>query len=92
MLEEKEYGKQCDCWSIGVLLYYLLSGEHPFMMKEDGNEEELFKKIKAAKFSFPNENWSGISNEAKDLISKLLNPNPTSRLTTQGILDHKWFT
>ena len=83
------YGKECDMWSLGVLLYLLLSGEFPF----DGDSRpELFDKIQTTKFNFKNHVWNNISDEAKDLISKLLIKNPKKRYTANQALNHPWFT
>lgn len=59
------YGKECDMWSLGVLLYLLLSGDFPF----DGpNRADVFDKISKGTFTFSNRAWRTVSDEAKDLI------------------------
>jgi serine/threonine-protein kinase Chk2 len=65
ILSGSPYGKECDYWSFGVILYVMLAGEYPF--KHD-NFTVLFEKIKNADFHFENEVWSEISDQAKDFI------------------------
>ena len=54
----KEYGKECDYWSIGVLTYQLLSSEHPF---DGNNEEKIFMKILDCKIDFKGSIWKNVS-------------------------------
>lgn len=81
------YGKEVDIWSIGVILYILLCGFPPFY---DDNNKKLFAQIVAANFSFPDPYWTNISQNAKDLVNKLLVVDPTKRLTAEQILAHPW--
>ena len=76
-------GFSCDIWSLGVTLYYMLKGEQPFKGK---NLEELKKNIfgqKCNKIEF-------ISEEAGDLLDKMLKKNPEERITLDEIFNHKW--
>ena len=82
------YGKGCDIWSMGVLLYVMLSKTMPFRAKE---VDQLLKQVVRAKFNFrPEEKWKPISGEAKDLISKMLVKDPTKRLNIQQVKAHPW--
>ena len=74
-------------WSFGVILYILLGGYPPF---HDDDQKELFKRIKAGVYVFHEQYWSGVSEEAKDLIRKLLVVNPRERLTAEQALAHPW--
>ena len=87
ILMAQKYGKPVDMWSIGVITYILLGGYPPF---HDDNQRNLFKKIKKADFEFHPENWSSVSEEAKDLIKRLLTLNPEQRLTVDEALHHSW--
>jgi len=83
------YGKGSDMWSMGVLLYVILSGCSPFNADE---EEALLKLVAEAKYEFYEKEWSGISAEAKDLISRLLVVDPAKRFTMEETLSHPWLS
>jgi len=87
ILKNKPYGKPCDMWSFGVILYILLGGYPPF---HDDNQRVLFRKICKADYTFHPDYWSGVSDDAKDLIRKLLNVDQDKRLTVIQALDHPW--
>ena len=84
----RNYDEKCDLWSIGVILYILLTGRPPF----DGNDdEEILQNVKKGvydKWAYP---YPILSNQAKDLISKLLQYDPKKRLNAEQALDHPWF-
>jgi len=81
------YATSVDMWSMGVILYILLCGYPPFY---DTNQAELFRAIIAGNFMFHSPDWDCISNEAKDLVSKLLVVDPTKRYTAAQVLEHPW--
>jgi serine/threonine protein kinase len=76
-------GFSCDIWSLGVTLYYMLKGEQPFKGK---NLEELKKNIFGQKYN----KIEFISEEAGDLLDKMLKKNPEERITLDEIFNHKW--
>ena len=82
-----KYSEKCDVWAAGVILYVLLSGEPPFNGPSDG---VIYSKIRQFKFNFPEKRWSKISNDAKDLLSKMLVPE-AQRLSASQVLEHPWF-
>ncbi len=63
------YTTQCDNWSMGVVMYIMLSGRPPFGGK---NNSEILHNVLHGTFDFTATVWQSISNEAKDLISNLL--------------------
>jgi calcium-dependent protein kinase len=85
---EGSYGFECDIWSLGVILYVMLSGQFPF---HASTPAEVFEKIKKNDVKFLFKEWDEVSNEAKDLIKKLLTKNPKKRYTALQAMDHSWF-
>lgn len=75
-----------DMWAVGICAYEMLFGIPPYF---DDNATNILYKIVNEK----NINWQGadISNEAKDLISRLLDPNPNSRLSLEEAMSHEFF-
>ncbi|EGG15187.1 protein kinase 1 [Cavenderia fasciculata] len=87
--EREGYGKSVDLWSIGVILYILLCGFPPF---GDPSDVNFFDRVKRGGFSFPSPYWDEISEDAKDLIKKLIIVDVEKRLTIDQTLSHPWFT
>jgi serine/threonine protein kinase len=69
VLHKKGYNKEVDVWSIGVILYLLLSGGLPF---DSRKREEVIRKIKEGKVSVRGQEWAYSSAEAKEFILKFL--------------------
>ncbi|KAL4509217.1 hypothetical protein ABPG72_018148 [Tetrahymena utriculariae] len=82
------YDEKCDLWSCGALMYELLSGCPPFDAETD---DEIEEKILQGGYSFPSEYFGGVSDEAIDLLKKLLTYIPTFRISAKQALEHPWF-
>ena len=76
-------GQKSDMWSMGVILFAMLTGQLPWSSKEHA---QLLQQIKNADFKIP----TYLSDDAKDLISHLIILDPDKRLTTTDVLNHKW--
>ena len=87
ILTGQEYNKSVDMWSLGVIIYLLLSGNGPFYNEQNKN---VLESIKSAKYSFWSPVWDDINENAKDLIKKLLMKDPDKRLTSWRVLNHAW--
>jgi serine/threonine protein kinase len=74
-------------WSIGVIIYLLLAGNLPFMGR---SQKELFRKIVIGKYQFVDDSWSDVTNDARNLVEKLLVTDPDKRLSAKECLEHPW--
>ena len=81
------YTTQCDNWSMGVVLFIMLSGKPPFGGKTN---KEIIDNVLKGTYSFSNPVWDQISDDAKDLIQKLLNKQADERLTAEEAYAHPW--
>lgn len=100
--ESNHYDKRCDLWSLGVIAYILLCGYPPFSgnCEQDCGwnrgencrtcQELLFESIQEGRFSFPENDWKDVSEEAKDLIRGLLVKQAPKRLSASEVLEHPW--
>ena len=83
----KHYGPEADIWSLGVVLFILLSGLPPFW---GPTEKDIFVEVLKGKLDFSRAPWPKISEEAKDLVSRILTVDPAKRITTTDMLNPPW--
>ena len=81
VLNSKGYGMEVDIWALGVIIYTLLVGKTPFGTTE---VKTTYRKIKQNSYEFPDS--IKISQKSKDLIKRILNPDPNKRPTLEQIL------
>jgi len=82
-----KYDQSSDVWSLGVIMYVLLCGYPPFHGETD---KEVLDKVRLGNFSFNSQEWKHVSEDAKELIQKLLKMNPRDRFTAEQALNHSW--
>ena len=82
------YTKSCDVWSLGVFMHFILVGRHPFKGSDlDSIYEKATQGVQIPKF----EQFTRISDNAKDLLKKMLHVQPSKRITINEAVNHPWF-
>lgn len=77
-------GKKVDIWALGVLSYFMVTGSLPF---SSSNDFDCYQLIKKGNYKSP----KLVSTECKDLMAKMLNPDPAVRLNIEQVVSHPWF-
>nr|AFK09219.1 calcium-dependent protein kinase [Dunaliella salina] len=83
----RQYGKEADIWSCGVILYILLCGWPPF---HGDTTQKIFKNIMSKPLDLKSPPWPKITDAAKDCVRKMLARDPRKRLTAEEVLKHPW--
>ena len=83
MIESREHDFYVDIWSLGILCYEFLVGKPPF---EETDKNATYRRIVKVDLRFPDY----VDEDAKDLIIKLLQKSPSSRMSLQEVFEHPW--
>lgn len=90
VLKRQGYDLACDIWSLGVLLYIMLSGRTPFATSVNDPPDVILKRVGSGEIDFKAFQWLHVSDSAKDLIRQMLHIVPENRPTAAQILEHPW--
>jgi len=86
---KNSYNNKCDVWSCGVILFVLLCGYPPFNAP---TEDEILQLVVQGKYNFNSVEWESVSENAKQLIRKMMTYDPQKRITAEEALNDPWFT
>ena len=88
VLKGDKYSFSCDIWSIGALMSVLLSAKLPFW---DDDRKDRKRRVCTEPLNLEaNSFMSRLSDDAKDLITGMLQKEPSERLTIEQVLAHDW--
>jgi serine/threonine protein kinase len=87
VITAKTYNYKCDLWSLGVMIFVMLTGYFPF---DDASIQKLYQLIIKGKYNMKRKEFEGLSDDAKHLISCLLETDLNTRYSTKELTDHRW--
>ena len=90
VLKKQGYDAAIDMWSLGVLAYTMLAGRTPYANSDQDPPEKILSRIGMGKLDLSSGNWAHISDQAKDLVQKMLHMDPNQRPTASQVLQHPW--
>ncbi|XP_057666394.1 ovarian-specific serine/threonine-protein kinase Lok-like [Diorhabda carinulata] len=85
----RQYNRQVDVWSLGVILFYMIGKRLPFKSPDRCLME---KCIITGSYKMEGDDWNQIGPSAKDLVGKMLTVKPEKRITVSDILKHPWLS
>ncbi|CAH1102573.1 unnamed protein product [Psylliodes chrysocephalus] len=90
VLKRQGYDAACDIWSLGVILYIMMSGRCPFSTTSNDSPQKILQRISSGKIDLQIGKLSEVSTEAKLLVSDMLHILPERRPTAAQIMKHPW--
>lgn len=90
VLKKQGYDMAVDVWSLGVLLFAMLGGEAPFATHPNDEPSKILQRLGEGRINMSGPRWDGVSDLAKDLVSRMLNVDVNKRITAKEIVIHPW--
>jgi len=94
VLQQKGYGKTVDVWSIGIMMHFILVSYLPFDAQDPDRlrrNEKIIKQVLELEVRTDQNWWDNISKEAKSLLNRFLDKNPSTRITIDEAMNDVWF-
>jgi len=92
VFSQQPYDSSVDTWALGILMFIMLSGYHPFDPYGELADGELITRITNDDFDFDEPEWDGISDDGKFIIRRLLQKDPAKRMSLENFLASPWVT
>lgn len=88
-----DYGLASDTWSLGLIMYMLICGHHPFvhLPSPNGGLVELQAEIECTRLTFHHPNWDMVTDSMKDMLAGMLQKDPAKRTPMEYVISHKWW-
>ena len=82
-----------DLWSLGIMLYIMLTGNNPWFDGINGlTPDDVMMRVLHDEVKYVEEDWEGVSREARNLVERLLVRLPNGRLSAEEALEHPWLS
>ena len=78
---------KCDMWTVGVIVFIMLGGYYPFRGK---SEMDVLRKVRYGEFKFHPKMWKNITDDAKDLVKRMMTVDPEERIMATDALQSPW--
>lgn len=86
VLARQGYSQSCDMWSLGTVLYFMLSSSPPF----GTSSPDLATLIRAGEINFDSSTWDHLTDQTKQVLKGLLTIDPKDRFTANTLVNHPW--
>lgn len=90
IIENKPYTTAVDNWTLGILMYIMVSGYHPFDIYGEKPQAQLLRDIRDVNYNFDDEVWEYVSEPAKEIIRRLMTYDPQQRMTLEEFRNSRW--
>ena len=87
IIKKARYDHKVDIWSLGVMVYILLTGRPPFSGR---SKQEIFLQVSSAAINYNDPSWDTLSKESKNFVKRMLVRNPKQRASAEELLNDDW--
>jgi len=87
VINQQPYSQFCDVWSLGIILYIMLTDCKPFKAERTS---KLYEEIRVGKIDTASPEYLKLSEEAKDCLSQMFQVDPAHRITSSELMTHPW--